>query len=958
MKKFFILITYCQIFTILCCSDIFAQSFQYVSPKPGSTYNTMESTIIIREGSFIDRFGLNEFDIFVYGSISGKINGELLLSNDNKTIIFKPYQKFLPGEKVTVEVKDGIKKSNGGKTEPYIFTFDIAPFTKTPNPYAEIAELCPDYGMEKHVRKSSTRKTKLDFPPMNIVINDSVALGEGYIFLAVASHVENIGYYLMMLNNDGTPFYSKELIGQYSYDFKMQPNGYLTYAQFIREHEYTGGGEVIHMIMDNSFNIVDSVQMGNGYIAEAHDFEWLPNGHYLLFGYYLVELDMSQYVTGGYPNALLAGTVVQELDADKNVVFQWRTWDNYDYAYWIEPYKNFPQLKRPIVPTFHMNNIKLDIDGNLIISSPQENLKVNRQTGEIMWELGGLRCEFQYIGLDYETGLEYTNGHYLHRLKNGNFLIYDNGTKSGTRTSQVHEFKLDEVNKTVEMVWSFIPDTLIAGNHRGNAQRLPNGNTVIGWGGSQGKYSPTFTEVDAAGNVLMEIFFDPYAIESYRAFRFPFTDGLPIADVIQSEIAGGNTFTFIDDNTGYTGVDVKVNSYTGTGYNELRVKKWEYAPKSPQFLGKAPIVLPRRAVLSQVGITGIDMDIRIDVDEWGLNDPENSIIYQREFEDAGLFIPLQTIYNFATRKLTANTTMFGEFIVCKADLGSMLFAPLPNHPENNSTVNHELPVTISWSPMGFANTFSLQVASDSEFTNLIVDQTEMMDAFHTLDDVLPESQYFWRVKTHNDAGDSPWCETQSFTTINPFITLTTPESGEQWHVGFEYFIKWDDNIDEDVVISLYKNDQYLRDIATAISDRAYLWEVNLDLQPGDDYKLQIASVNDETLFDISDAVFSIIDTVTSVDDEQTIPDEFVLEQNYPNPFNPETVISYHLPVVGITTLKVYDILGNVIATLVDEYKTAGYHQETFNAAALPSGVYIYTLKCGNYSETKKMVLLK
>jgi len=85
---------------------------------------------------------------------------------------------------------------------------------------------------------------------------------------------------------------------------------------------------------------------------------------------------------------------------------------------------------------------------------------------------------------------------------------------------------------------------------------------------------------------------------------------------------------------------------------------------------------------------------------------------------------------------------------------------------------------------------------------------------------------------------------------------------------------------------------------------------------------------------------------------------FSLKQNYPNPFNPSTVISYQLPVIGMVLLKVYDLLGREIATLVNEEKPAGEYEVEFNAARLPSGIYFYQLRTGNFSETKKMVLIR
>ncbi|MFA7419918.1 MAG: alpha/beta hydrolase fold domain-containing protein [Melioribacteraceae bacterium] len=96
---------------------------------------------------------------------------------------------------------------------------------------------------------------------------------------------------------------------------------------------------------------------------------------------------------------------------------------------------------------------------------------------------------------------------------------------------------------------------------------------------------------------------------------------------------------------------------------------------------------------------------------------------------------------------------------------------------------------------------------------------------------------------------------------------------------------------------------------------------------------------------------------TSLDDE-IIPDSFKLLQNYPNPFNPITAISYRISEFSYTTLKVYDVIGRVVETLVTEYRNPGNYVETLNATSLPSGVYFYKLTAGSYSETKKMILLK
>ncbi|NWF90889.1 MAG: T9SS type A sorting domain-containing protein [Ignavibacteriaceae bacterium] len=117
--------------------------------------------------------------------------------------------------------------------------------------------------------------------------------------------------------------------------------------------------------------------------------------------------------------------------------------------------------------------------------------------------------------------------------------------------------------------------------------------------------------------------------------------------------------------------------------------------------------------------------------------------------------------------------------------------------------------------------------------------------------------------------------------------------------------------------------------------------------------------------------------ITDADTEINLLSEFKLEQNYPNPFNPTTKIKFSVPNVilrqaqddndvtlslsesdQMITLKVYDILGNEVATLVDEYKEAGTYEIEFNASKLSSGTYFYRLTAGEISETQKLVLIK
>ena len=88
------------------------------------------------------------------------------------------------------------------------------------------------------------------------------------------------------------------------------------------------------------------------------------------------------------------------------------------------------------------------------------------------------------------------------------------------------------------------------------------------------------------------------------------------------------------------------------------------------------------------------------------------------------------------------------------------------------------------------------------------------------------------------------------------------------------------------------------------------------------------------------------------------PDIFVLYQNYPNPFNPSTILSYNLKTDAFVKLTIYNLVGQVVQVVVDEYQAAGYKEFTFDANELPAGIYLYKLQVGNYSSVKRMTLVK
>ncbi len=122
-------------------------------------------------------------------------------------------------------------------------------------------------------------------------------------------------------------------------------------------------------------------------------------------------------------------------------------------------------------------------------------------------------------------------------------------------------------------------------------------------------------------------------------------------------------------------------------------------------------------------------------------------------------------------------------------------------------------------------------------------------------------------------------------------------------------------------------------------------------------KLNVRSVNDTMLIG-KQVWLAGTTTVVSVEDQANAPLQFSLSQNYPNPFNPNTSIQYAISSKQFVSLKVYDVLGNKIATLINKELAAGNYEVEFSGSNIPSGVYFYRLRAGSYSSTKKLVLLK
>lgn len=349
-------------------------------------------------------------------------------------------------------------------------------------------------------------------------INTCSASSSGYYFLCAIRFGPPNGIFptQMILDSSGKTIYYKQFLNGGGGDFKIQPNGLMSYS----------GNNKFYLI-DNSFTVVDSVECGNGIFTDGHDLQILPNGHFLLLGYENVTMNLSSYFMFG-PNHNLAGgsnanvkcAVVQEQDANHNVVFEWHAKDHYAFAdvdpQWMSTANN--------VDWNHVNAVAPDSDGNILLSVRHfdEITKINRSDSSIIWRLGGNANQFSFPN----DAAQFKGQHDIRRIANGNITLWDNGVAGPpVHAGTAKEYQLDENSLTATLAWSYTENPNSYSDATGNMQRLPGGNTLVDFGMTSME-NRLFDVVDPAGNTVFEIQFAD-TLRSYRAFNFALPWQLP-----------------------------------------------------------------------------------------------------------------------------------------------------------------------------------------------------------------------------------------------------------------------------------------------------------------------------------------------------------------------------------------------------------------------------------------------
>ena len=485
---------------------------EYTSPLPGSRYILPSSTIILKADHALSPTDARSVIVGISGTSTGSHSWHSRLSDDSRTMIFTPDVPFGPGEDVTVRFNTAVARMEGAD-QAGAFSFSIASHpvdNRALRDRLRPADFPPSVSVRQQARTNAPASTLgggIQLP--NISVSVSTPTSPGYLFLANLIWSNPIIPSLLVLKNDGTPVFARNLAAN-AYDFKPQPDGTLTY--------YDDGCQAF-IVMDSTCTDIDTIACGNGYGTDPHDLQILPNGHALLLGVDNEIVDMSKLVAGGNQSATVVGYIIQELDAQRNVVFQWRSWDHYNItdaehvdmgAVWID--------------YVHGNSLDVDTDGNILFSSRHMNEvdKIDRQTGAFIWRLGGNNNQFTF----FNDSIGFSYQHAVRRIANGDITLFDNGDFHVPAFSRAVEYRLDEVNKTATLVWQFRDTPDVEGFAMGYVQRMENGNTLIGWGAG----NPTVTEVGPGGTKLYEMSFDP-GIYSYRAYRYEWTPAVTSAPI-------------------------------------------------------------------------------------------------------------------------------------------------------------------------------------------------------------------------------------------------------------------------------------------------------------------------------------------------------------------------------------------------------------------------------------------
>ncbi len=796
-----------------------------------------------------------------------------------------------------------------------------------------------------------------DIPPINVQKYGDPS--GGYFFMstnpeqAINNEYSN---YNLIIDNDGNVKAFK-IIGK---DLDRIPTYFMQSTNGMLVHTEKSVNQSTVFVSDTAMAKQDSIENNTTTLNYQPYLELLPNGHFLKVNYSQDYMDLSEIIENGNPNTLITSAEIFELDKNKKPVFYWRSLDYFN----INDFYSLPEKYEDNMDIGYLdiNSIENDYDGNILLSSKNlsEITKISRTTGDIIWRLGGKNNEFNFINENEENSPNYFSGqHDIRRLSNGNITLFDNGVFRTNNYSRGVEYKIDELNKTATMIWEYRHSPDIFSSSNGSVQRLKTGNTVISWGDATFGGSTALTEVDTNKNTVIEMNL-PFGYGSSQITKYPWAYSSPSGKV-SFEILKGNTYNF-NKGSQITCTKMKINDLQEIFYPMIFVNKYFFAPLNPEFVdNQAPVVYPIRLLVTVRGLISVDVEARFNLSCLGINyNTQEWKVYRRDKPGTGVFEQLETTYDENTGELVINTSDFGEFIFGLPQQEIESGETLLIYPKNDAKLSQNTTVKLSWSPHGYFTGCNLQIAKDKDFNQILVDTNYLQAVNYNFENLESESTYWWRVRLVNGDKNGDWSDSRFFSTVPSFIDIKVPDGGEKWYRDLSRkIIRWDKNETDNVKIELYKGGLLYHVIIDSLFSPTggFSWVIP-DFIPFDtDYKIRVISLKNNELLNESSDFFSIADPNTGIHFIGGNLSGYNLEQNFPNPFSDITEIGFQIPYRGKVTLNVFNVIGDKVATIIDNELAEGSYKINWNASHLISGQYYYRLQFGGLSLTKTMTVV-
>jgi hypothetical protein len=505
------------------------------------------------------------------------------------------------------------------------------------------------------------------------------------------------------------------------------------------------------------------------------------------------------------------------------------------------------------------------------------------------------------------------------------------------------------------------PDGVKSG-HSGSSRRLPNGNTIIGWGSN---VDPSVTEVNELGEIVWEMTHDE-ATYMYRAHRIVWDEQAATESASRVNVVSYGTYEFNDFNN-ETGVSLTLGNVWGETGNKITVGRSPFTPSDAVFADPEPKAYQTTIEIVGVAIDSFEATARLDLSTAPYVElPDEAVVFFRE-SGADTFRQVPTTRLLSPDALEFDAPGFGEYVFGVPIDESASHSPLLVEPAQDEIVDSERSYEFLWSPRGVSRAFDVEIDTSAAFDDPLVAAYDLPSARYSFQPEQDEQTYYWRVRAKNRSGTSDWSGTRSFEAATPFVEFRKPVGGELFERFSDVLVSVKHNLHRRTfVVELWRDGSVVETVLDdPLQTGGFLWDVG-GTEPGEGYELHAFVKDDPTLRD-SSGVFAIAEP-NDAEEGALAPSEFSLAPAFPNPFNPATTIGFALPERASVALRIFDVSGRLIRSCDLGDVPAGRRRVVWDGtddrgARAASGVYLYRLEAIGESGERfvahdKMVMLK